>query len=287
MRSDVAQAVEATEKQSSRAEKFPWTFFTIAYGFSWLFWLPGVLATRGLFELPIPATVLVILGAHGPLIAAFSLTYRETGRAGIKELVRQGFNLRLAPGWILVILGLPVILAGLAWAMSVATGGPRTELTLLAQPLLILPTFLILFFVGGSIQEEFGWRGYALPRLLLKWSALTASMVLGVLWGLWHLPLFYTAGVSQAYMPLWAFLILAIAFSILFTWFYINTNNNLLSALLFHTAINTSLSLFPPIQQSVNGDQRAFVLLMVLYVIVAVSIIVKGRHRWLKRSIEI
>ena len=286
MRSDVAQAVTATEKQSARAEKFPWTFFAIAYGFSWLFWLPGVLATRGLFELPFPSTLLVILGAHGPLVAALSLTYQETGKTGTKELLKQGFNFRLAPGWILVILGLPVILAGFAWAMSVASGGPRTELPLLAQPLLILPTFLVLFFVGGSVQEEFGWRGYALPCLLLMWSALTASIVLGVLWGLWHLPLFYTASVNQAYMPLWAFLVLAIAFSILFTWFYLATNNNLLTALLFHTAINTSLSLFPPIEQTVNGDQRAFVFLMVLYVIVALSIIGKERNCWLKRSIE-
>ena len=128
---------------------------------------------------------------------------------------------------------------------------------------MILPTFLFMFFLGGSVQEEFGWRGYALPRLLKIWNPLVSSLVLGVVWGVWHLPLFYISGTSQFYMPFGIFFLLTPLFSLVNTWVYLRTGRNLFSALLLHTAINTSLSLFPPFEPVIGGNQLSLTYLLV------------------------
>src|SRR3712207_6537622 len=86
--------------------------------------------------------------------------------------------------------------------------------------------------------EELGWRGYALPRLLARRSALAASLILGLLWGLWHLPTFYVLGAPQHGLPISAFLLLTMAYSVLFTWIYLHTRGSVLIATLFHSAIN-------------------------------------------------
>jgi membrane protease YdiL (CAAX protease family) len=268
--------------QSHANVPFPLPYIAITFGFAWLFWLPAVLATRGLVALPWPNVVLVVIGAHGPFVAALGLTYRDTGIAGVKHLLMRGFDVRLPLRWLIAILGLPIMLAGVAVALSTSTGGYRPALTLLSQPLLIVPTFGFLFFLGGSVQEEFGWRGYMLCRLLARWNPLTASLVLGSIWGFWHLPLFHIAGVSQSFLPFWAFMVTTVALSILFTWLYVRTENKLFSALLFHTAFNASLSIFPPIEQRAGSDQHAFVYMMMLYVITAVTVVVWEREHWLR-----
>lgn len=272
--------MENTESSSVRS--LLW-FFLLAYGFSWLFWLPAVLASTGSLSLPFPNIVLVGIGAHGPLFAALALACRSGGWAAVKGLLRSGFNLRLELGWWLATLILPFVLTGIAVWVNVLLNDYQPDTTLLSQPLLILPTFLFMFFLGGSLQEEFGWRGYALQRMLATWTPLIASLSLGVIWGFWHLPLFYIAGLSQAFMPFGIFLLLAVAFSVLFTWFFLQTERNLFSALLFHTAINTSLSLFPPIEQRVGGNQTAFTYLMLAYAAVAIFIVLKDFSFWQNR----
>ena len=248
-------------------------YILLAFGFSWLVWLFPFLSSRGFFALPLPNTVWVILGAHGPLVASLFLTHRSGGGQAVGRLIRSGFNLRMNARWWLAILVGPIVLAAIAVWTNMRLNSYQPDTSLLAQPLLIPPTFLIMFFLGGSFQEEFGWRGYALPRLLKTSAPLRASIILGALWGLWHLPLFYISGVSQSFMPFGVFLLLTLAFSVLFTWFWLRTDHNLFSSLLFHTAINTSLSLFPPIEQRADGNQTAFKYLMIAYFLVSVTVI--------------
>jgi uncharacterized protein len=259
------------------------SFFVWAFAFSWAFWGIAVLSSLGMFTLPIPNMVLVIIGAHGPLVSSMALTYRSGGWTAVKSFLRSGFNLRLGLVWWLVILSLPFLLAALAVQINVVQSGFQPDTTLLSQPLLIPPTFLMLFFLGGSFQEEFGWRGFALPRLLEKWNPLIASIVLGAVWGLWHLPLFHIADTSQVYMRFEVFVFLGIAFSVFFTWFHLKTDNNLFAALLFHAAINTSISTFPPIEQRVGGNQTAFFYLMAIYALLALGLIWATRLTWFQK----
>jgi len=263
--------------------KFPILFFILAFGFSWLFWLWPVLASLGVLSLPIPNMVWVVIGAHGPLFASAVLTSRSGGWTAVKQLIRSGFDLRMKLGWWLAIIFIPFALAGIAVWLNVALNGYQLDTTLLSQPVMIVPTFLFLFFFGGSFQEEFGWRGYALPRLLSILNPLMASLVLGIIWGVWHLPLFFISGASQAFMPFGTFLMLTVFFSILFTWFFLRTTHNLFSALLLHTAINTSISLFPPIELRFGGNQAAVTFSMIAYLCVSGLLVIKEPAFWMNK----
>jgi uncharacterized protein len=257
-----------------------WAFFILTFSFTWLFWVFGILSSLGIITFHVPYLVWVVIGAHGPLVASFWLTFKASGLPAVKKLLLSGFQLRMRLVWWAVILAVPFLLAGLAFWVNMSSGDFNPDTTLLAQPLLIIPNFLFMFFLGGSFQEEFGWRGFALPRLLSIQTPFTVSLILGVIWGFWHLPLFYIAGLSQSYMSFGLFLPLTIAFSFFFTWVYIRTDYNLFSALLLHTALNTSLSFFPPIEQVTGGNQAAFTYLTVLYLIAALFLIIRERQTW-------
>jgi membrane protease YdiL (CAAX protease family) len=138
--------------------------------------------------------------------------------------------------WYAIALGLPVVLAGAAAGAHLLLGGPAV---LRVGTLSLLEPVLFVLIIG----EELGWRGYALPRLLARRSALAASLILGLLWGLWHLPTFYVPGAPQHGLPISAFLLLTMAYSVLFTWIYLHTRGSVLIATLFHGAINLSQGL--------------------------------------------
>lgn len=270
------------EKTNRTTNKALLIYFILTFIFSWMFWLIGILASYDQITIPLPNLVFVVIGAHGPLVAAFGLTYKNEGRKAVKNLLFSGFNMRMKPVWWVVILLLPFLLSGLTVWINVVQSDFQQDRTLISQPVLIFSTFLMMFFLGGSFQEEFGWRGYALPKLLQKWNPLIASLLLGAIWGLWHLPLFYISGTSQVFMSFGVFFLLTIAFSVMFTWFYLKTYSNLFGALLFHTAINTALSVFPPVEQIIGGNQMAFTYLMIAYVFVALIIVVFDRPLWFR-----
>jgi uncharacterized protein len=259
-------------------------FFILTFVFSWLVWIPAALNSMGRLTLPFPTMMLVLFGAHGPLVAALMLTYKAGRWNAVKALLRAGFDLRLKLVWWLVILSLPIALGWLAVWVSAQQNGFEFDRTLLSQPAMILPTFFVLFFFGGSFQEEFGWRGFALPKLLETNNPIIASLILGVIWGVWHYPLFHIAGASQSFMRFDLFLAFTTAYSFIFTWVYLKTNNNVFTALLLHTAINTGFSLFPPVEKELGGDQSAFVYLVILCMAVAVFLVLKDRAAWLKTS---
>ncbi len=256
------------------------TFFLLTFTFSWFFWLIAIIASLKLSSILLPGLAWVVIGAHGPLAASLWLTYRAGGLSSIKELLTSGFALRMRFTWWIVILALPVIMAGAAFWLNSSTSSYQPDTTLLNQPLLIIPNLFFMFFLGGSFQEEFGWRGFALPRMLSIQNPFEASLLLGVIWGFWHLPLFFISGLSQSYMHLGYFLLLTVAFSFIFTWIFIKTVCNLFSALLLHTTINTSLNIFPPIEQITGGNQKAFIYLSLLYLAAALILVAKNRSFW-------
>lgn len=131
----------------------------------------------------------------------------------------------------------------LAWAFANAQDGHFEIAALQAGSVesawILLVCFAHNLLLGGSLGEEIGWRGFLLPALLRVMSPLRASVVLGVAWGLWHLPIDLYAGFGVT--GLGAILVrtaFAIAMSILFTWFYLRSNGSLLIAMLLHTSVN-------------------------------------------------
>ncbi len=264
--------------------KFPWTFLIITFGFTWLILLPGVLASFGLFELQLPMYALVAVAQFGPSLTAFFLTYRSDGRAGFIQLFKRAFNFHIPWKWLAAIFLIPPVLAGFALAIHVLFGGQLPELQLLSQPVAILPSFFFILLLQGPVPEEFGWRGYLLDRLQLRWNALVASLILGFFWWLWHLPANFMQGVAQAYLPQGAYLIWILAFSVLMTWVYNNTGGNLLAALLFHTMANLSNALFPTFELTSGGSQQAYYFLAALTVITASLVVAVWGPQQLRRQ---
>ena len=250
-------------------------FFLVTFAFTWLICLPGVLSTLGLFQLPIPITPLVAIAQWGPSLTAFLLVYRDNGRAGVEELAKRALKIPRPLRWLAPTVLLPLVLAGSAICFNLLGGGQLPPLQLLSQPALVPFTFVFIFFFQGPVPEEFGWRGYALDRLQEKWNALISSVLLGTLWAIWHLPLFFMGYLS--FLPFLPYLAYVVASTILITWLYNNTSGNLLVAMLFHAMSNLSIQVFPVVS---GVDQSAFIYLAILHMIAAAFVVlVWGPHK--------
>jgi membrane protease YdiL (CAAX protease family) len=149
----------------------------------------------------------------------------------------------------------------------------------------VLVEFVRVLFLGGPVEEELGWRGFALPRLQQHLNALDASILLGLVWGLWHLPLYFVLGTGQSEMlgaatsPAFAiggFIGWTIGLSVLFTWLFNQTGGSLLVVILFHTAVN--LAAFLP--TAVGSGGAAALLNVLLTWLAAILVVVRfGRAR--------
>lgn len=262
-------------------------YFALVYGISWMCWVPVALVSSKLLPVELPKPVMLgalAAGICGPGLAALLLTGALEGKSGIRSLIK-----RLIPGqkiarWYLAVLFLPLALGLASLGIFNILGGEATmpdfrdPVTLLLFP----GMFIFQLTLGGSV-EEIGWRGYALPRLLTGHSALMATIVLGGLWCLWHLPLFFIAGTGQSTMPFVLFALGSFPIAFTFTWFYIRTGGNLLIALLLHAAINTAMSALPIISPLADGEWRPLALFLGLFILTAVIVLASGPDVFLKR----
>jgi membrane protease YdiL (CAAX protease family) len=212
-----------------------------AYGISWLFWVPVALLhpSRGI------SLGLIVLGGLAPSTAAFWLS----DRAGRQDLWRRFVELgRIGPFWWLFLLGFhPLVALGSNW-IGMRLGGPSVALDrgTLQDPVSLV-VWLLIALVGGPLAEEFGWRGYALDRLQAIGGAINASVALGILWAMWHLPLFFIPGTSQGAIGFgswgfWLFTAQVISQTALYTWIYNNTRQSIASAVVFHFMHNATFS---------------------------------------------
>lgn len=146
---------------------------------------------------------------------------------------------------------------------------------------LVLGIFVLIFFLGGSFGEEFGWRGFLFPELSEKYLPMTAAVILGVVWAVWHLPLFWINGTSQFTTPFWLYAVYIVALSAQYAWVYIRTTGNLFACLLLHTFTNISVTLFP-IDDSVAFSR--FAIETGLNFLAALVLIAADRKRFFSRA---
>jgi len=251
-----------------------WLYFLIAFIFSWLFWVPQALVSSGL--LSVPSILSDFLSspfnpaAFGPLVSAFSLTYLNERRVGIKKLLKRGVDYEFRKRWYIPIFFLFPIITGGALLLAILSGEVLPEISVLSNPFTIVVGFVYIFFLGGPFQEEWGWRGYALDRLQARWNALNSSLILGVVWGAWHLPLFFIKGTIQSQTPIWGFMLLIVCGTILFTWLYNNTGGSILAAMIFHTMNNLSFFIFPTLETTLGS---LYLLILNVAFVVAILII--------------
>lgn len=214
-------------------------FFTLAYAIAWIAW--GVDKALGG-----AAQGLITVGAFGPTVAALIVVGVTEGRGGIHAFLGRLRRWQLSGRLYAIALIGPALLALGAALLDTLAGGPAPSLARQVPagvpqaaivPLLPI-VFLFGLLFGGPLGGEPGWRGFALPRFLAGFGPWTASTIIGLVWGLWHIPLFEIPGTSQSALPLGAFVFWMIGLSYLSTRLYRASDGNLPLMILFHTAIN-------------------------------------------------
>ena len=230
----------------------PWKFFLLTFAYSWVIWIPSVLDGLGIklpFRVAGYSTVVVIIGAFAPLLAAITLVVREEGWKGTNVFFRQALDLHIKPVFLVVALALPILIhviahyLALAVGLDVATTLFPTE-TPVAPVVLAIPYFILMLVIGGG-QEEFGWRGYAQEPLQEKIGVIPASLVIGVIWGIWHLPLWFMTGDLHSAYSFLAFVMMTTSISIMYAWLYNSSGKKLIVVMFFHAMNNTAAPLLP------------------------------------------
>jgi len=229
--------------------RFPFRFFVITFSWSWLTWLPLVLGYYGVgpigkdtvVAVTMPLTLLV--AGFGPAVGAIYSMKTLDGWAPVRRYLRGLLDLRL--GW-RAYLGAIVMLGGctcVAWILPETWGEPRLGAFMDSLPKLPI-YFLAMVLIGGG-QEELGWRGYILDPMEDRLGPLLGSFVLGIIWGIWHLPLFFLPFSGQANTPFAAFIILTIGWSWIFAWIREASGRRTASGPYAHGLANASTFVFP------------------------------------------
>ena len=220
-------------------------FFVIAFAGAWLVELPVVLSGTGTGLLPYtlpPVVVVVAIAAAtftGPTLSAFVMVRAVEGREGPKRLLRRYVQWRVKFRWYLfVLLVIPAseVLGAIVLPGVLASFQPVTLGLVLGYPLAFVTTFVL----GGPLGEEPGWRGFALPRLQTAYGPLPGSVLLGVLWALWHLPLFWSGvWTPPTVANIVMFVVMITLLTVVMTWVFNNARGSLLITMLMHASFNT------------------------------------------------
>lgn len=270
----------------------PWSYFALAFGFSWFFWGLAFLfsssndpvsgGAQDLIEAASPIMLLLMLiGVFGPSFSAFILTFRHHGKNGIAKLWKSGWNVKIGWKWLAVVL----FLYPLIKIISLIIAGEGVSFRAFTQPFALIGIGLFIYFLGGPFGEEFGWRGYALPRLLQKYNWVSASIILGLFWVCWHLPLFIIPGSPQAQIPFIPWAVSVTSFAIILTWVYINTGGVVFAAIAMHFSSNWSNSLFLPATE-ISGWGRADNIGTIIEAVIAIFLIPFLIKTWKKHLNE-
>lgn len=245
----------------------PWmvvVFLVATYALTWLMFLPLILgfadpgSLAGLVFLP-------LIGIGAPTIVAFVLTGLSEGRRGVAELLRGGARWRVGLFWYAVVVLLPGVAYTVSWVaesgLTVPSFGP-------------LAPALVSGLLAG-ILEEFGWSGFAFPRLQARYGFVPAGVAMGFVVAFWHLPLFLTPGQPQTEFAFVPFLLVLIVARFLFGWIYNGTGRSILLTILFHASGNTWSEILPLGPPAVNA---AWVGEIAVFGIAAAIVLLK--HQW-------
>jgi membrane protease YdiL (CAAX protease family) len=218
----------------------------LAYGISWLVWLPLLLSQDGLglltFHSPLGVLETGGIATFGPFLGALIVTSATEGRAGIRRWLQLIVLWRVGLRWyLLALVGLPVVqtLGTLAVPGNLASFEPM-------DPLALLGTYLVSFIwpaliIGGPLGEEPGWRGFALPRLQRQYGPFVGTLILAPLWTFWHVPVWLTAWTAAGMLNVYTFVLYLLfisAWTFIYTWIANNTRGSVLMAILVHASVD-------------------------------------------------
>jgi uncharacterized protein len=246
------------------------SFYVIAYLVAWSFEIPLALSHQGIIAAQIPGW-LHYFAALGPLSAALIMTALTAGRAGLRNLIARIFKWRVDFRYYAFAVLVPFGLFAIACLINRMTTGGWPNLALLGEvdylPYLTPFGALGIWLVTFGLGEETGWRGFALPHLQKTRSATVATLILGVLWACWHLPMFFYRD-TYIQMGIMGFPMLALSLlcaAMIFTWLYNSTNGSVWIVIIFHAVFNWMTA-------NEAGGQYAQILLSVAVILWALYI---------------
>ncbi|HZQ49209.1 MAG TPA: CPBP family intramembrane glutamic endopeptidase [Candidatus Dormibacteraeota bacterium] len=189
-----------------------------------------------IYGLPAPYPVVWFLGIFSPTIAGLLIALLSGGRPAAKAMLVGFTRLRLGVRWYLAALSLVLVPLAIA-LVYIAIGNPARGLLPGVTAWALLGQFVYTLF-SGPLAEEAGWRGFALPRLEARHSALTSSLILGTLWAGWHIPLYFQGGSAAPGIPFPIYLVMVVVLATLLTFLYNNTGGSLVITVLAHFSFN-------------------------------------------------
>jgi membrane protease YdiL (CAAX protease family) len=232
-------------------------FLVVTFVWSWGQWWPAVMFASGAWTAPEglpPIFVTGGLAAWGPLIGALVVAAADGGFQGVKRLLRRLVQWRFAGAcWAAAVLLLPVVI-GAAWVVAGVVDGVRPASEALENPAVLPIAFLYILVLGGPLQEEAGWRGTLLERTQSRYAPLAISVVVGLVWAIWHLPLFDLPSAGIYYeKPFWGLALSTVLLSVLLTWLYNRTGGSLLAVMVMHASFNWAHYAFPALESDSGG----------------------------------
>ncbi len=213
-------------------------FILMTFGLTWgiasllIFFNDQVVAIFGEVS---PSNPLYIIAVYAPAFAAFIMVWRHYGLSGLTSYLRR-LTLWQMPiaWWLFIVLGAPAL-----FYLASAITGTITDPFPFDPWHTIMPVLLLMLVLGPV--EEFGWRGLALPLLQRKYTPFTASLIIGIFWGIWHLPAFLIGGTPHSQWVFFPFFIAAIALSIIMTAMFNASKGSILTVALFHFQLNNPI----------------------------------------------
>lgn len=208
-------------------------FYSLAFFFTWIAWFPQAAYSHGLF--PFNHFLFYLLGGIGPMLAAYVVLRVLFGAdKAVIQLFQPLWKWQLPLRWYGIILLLVLLLELPSFFQSWGTALSLFNAQSARNTLVALATYTV-----AAIPEELAWRGFALPRLQQKYSAFTASLIVGVLWAVWHAPLLVNADNVMSNYPLLPWVIDVVMDSIIYVWLYNSTKGSAFLLVLYHALSNT------------------------------------------------
>jgi len=242
-------------------------YFLLTFGWSWLINFPRVLVYFDILSIPpVLFTIMGYLSVFGPMIAAFLLTWNHSKREGVKLLWKSGWSTKFPKKWLIPTLLLMPLMGLLTFLILKLLNHPIQWKNGL-PPAMIVPIGLLIYLLG-ALPEEYGWRGYALPRLQTQFSPLAASLILGVIWALWHLPLHFIEGTTQFNIPILEYFAQTVLLSVIYTWLF-NGTRRVFVPILFHAIGNITAAAFP-YWVTTTGRWVSFIILLIAAILIVV-----------------
>ena len=231
----------------NKIKTFTYLILTIIW--SWTFWINGLnQLIEGINQESIEKFLIYFfVGVYGPTVSAIVTALIFDGISGIFELLKKLILWKVPFKYYLYIIVLPLFFVGTGIALYKLFVGEIGSFDKMA--FLSIPTVLWAGLYAGPLGEELGWRGFLLPEFQKKYSNLKSAYLVGIIWFIWHIPLFWApfgtlvSGESITFLPVLLYLIMIICLSVIFTWLAIYSRGSVLIAILFHLSINAGLAL--------------------------------------------